>query len=173
MHRHLVLSKRAGDVRYRNPPFVLDLRIECHAILGIWQHLTPRIDAEAPWTELGRQRPFEIRAEPGHPLAASPTRASRTTLKAIATYEVGVLRLHVPESSDVDPIRSIAVRRPIERARHLSMRASEERMVHEIPADLIAVVCHPVRESIRLRIQQQARRLDRRCAEKDHASLEF
>src|SRR5437773_60246 len=80
-----------------------------------------------------------------------------------------MIRLHIPETRDVDAVRSTSDRSLIGEPRDHSRRARSVVMVHHVLAECATRIRQAVREARALRVEQQPNRLNGRCTEEDDA----
>src|SRR3954471_21320191 len=108
------------------------MRIDRDVILVTRQHLAESVEAHLPGAQIPDQRFLEARAESWHPRAAIPSRALRSSLESIPALEIGVLRLDVSESRNVDRIGTTPNFAAILRPRQLSNRAATHDVIHQV-----------------------------------------
>src|SRR5207249_2898082 len=91
----------------------------------------------------------------------------------VASHELGMRRLHIPEPAYVDPVGTVPVDRAIFHARDGSVRPAAHRVVHEIATEGAPRVGEPGGEATRLAVEQDARRLECRSAQEYDARAEL
>src|SRR5262249_27817337 len=133
----------------------------------------PATDRKAPGSWLGflEQRLLEV-----GPVSGTGTRrvvSAPAALEAITSQEAGVLLLHVAEARDVDAIGAPAIGRLVFHASDRAARSCAEAVVHHVAAQLPARIAKPGRKPRGRRIQQNPRRLERRCTEENEPRSEL
>src|SRR5690348_2162414 len=106
-HCMLIGAPGAIDLERGNAPGVQLVLLNFYVIVVVWQALTESTDTHAPLSRL-LQRVLEVRAEARHSYATAPSFAASPTLITVTAQEFFLLRLHVPETRDIDAVRAIA-----------------------------------------------------------------
>src|SRR3954464_8074478 len=137
------------------------------------QHLAEAVEGHFPGTEIADQRLLESGAEARHRRAALPARALGSALESVAALEVRMLRLHVPETRDVNRVGTTSDLHPILRPRQLARRAASHDVVHQVVAELAARVAQSRRKFRRQRVEQNARGFESSGAKEDDLRLDL
>src|SRR3989344_3133042 len=172
-HRLLVLAD--GDVEGQGGQAVLVGLglVEGHAVIGVGQDLAEAAQAEHPRARLAeRGLALGAHARDG----AVPALAARAALVAVAAQEIGPGRglvTEVAEARDVDAVGPAAGIVAVEIARDLGHGAHAQVVIHDVAADLVAVVAEAVGEARAGGVQHDPRRAQRRGAEEDDAGVEL
>src|SRR6202171_2237238 len=84
------------------------MRIQLDVVLVARKHLAEAAELHLPRSEVTDQRFLERGAETRHFRSAFPARTVGATLEAVPPQEIRMLRLHVPETRDVDRVGPIS-----------------------------------------------------------------
>ena len=155
----------------RNTPLVAQRLVERHPVLVVRQTLAPRADAEVPRTRRD-QVGLELGAERAQLLdAARPVVAAGAALIAEAAEDSPCASTW-RRGCGTAGCRCRSAAAPVDTGRRSPRTARWRRrevMVHQVVTELAAVVAEAVREATRLRVEQDARRAERRRAQEDDA----
>ncbi len=143
-----------------------------HEVRVIRQAFAESAEAHAPRAR-SLQRVFEVGADSDHRRAAVPTFAAPAALITVAAHEILLFHLHVAEARQVNSVRAIAERHFVFVARHDCARAGAHVVIHQIVAEFAAAVAEAVRKFAGRRIQQNARRFQRRRVEEINARVKL
>ncbi len=164
-HGALVFAPVTVNFQRGNTPGIELVLVDFDIVAVIWQAFAKTTHSHAPGAG-HLQNVLEFRAEAGHPHAAGPAVAAAAALIAVAAKEVFVFGFDVAETRDVDAVGAVAEVDPVGRGVDLPVRPAAHDVVHHVLPQLSARVREP-------RVEQDARRLERRGAQEDDAALEL
>src|SRR5690606_9722627 len=148
---------------------VFDLMIERHAIVGVGQHLAEGGYAHGPSAGFLKLL-LHLLAEAHFGDQALPALTARAALIAIAADKFLLARglvAKIAESRNVNAVGPPPDVVAILKAVDVRLRSDQEVMVHDVAAELVAVIAESAREALACRVQHDPGGIERRGAEEN------
>src|SRR6266849_5384727 len=171
-HGEFVFAPAAVDFQRRDAPGVEFFLVHFDVIIVIGQALAETADSHSPRPGHAKHI-FEIRAEADFLNAAGPPFAAAAALVAVTAQKIFVLGLHVSKARNVNAVGAVAEGHFIFVAGHFAAGAAAHVVIHEVVAEFAAGVGEAIRKFGSRGIEEHARGLEGRAANKKDAGLEF
>src|SRR6266851_2977557 len=171
-HGELVFAPAAVDFQCGDAPSVEFFLVHLDVIIVIGQAFAESADSQTPRPGHAKHV-FEIRAEADFVDAAGPAFAAPAALVAVTAQKISLLGLYVSKARNVNAVGAIAERHFVFVAGHFAAGAASHVVIHEVVAEFAAGVGEAAGKFESRGIEEHARGLEGRAANKKDAGLEF